>query len=751
MSSFPNQMVSRTDKEKDDFRFCKDTINSIIDNTGTSNFEEEFKVLFDAYDGSLTKVDYNHITNPLNTENSKYTRFPAKLRNYNILKPVIDLLLGEKPNRNYNYMVKVNNTDSKSIRDEMFMKAMRQYFQQKLINEFAKMGIDIMQGEQPLPEVEAFQQDFNTNYRDSRAIQGQEVINVLEDELKLSEKFQEGFFDYLVTGHVYSHKYPRHKNVTYEIIPGGELYYPDYVSEKFIQDMPWVYRKSFSTLSQILDKFYDVLSEEDINKIKYTLREEGIGGTGAYALRDMNELIPVYHVTWKSMRKIGFLTYYDEYGIEQEMQVSEDYPVSDEETIEWRWVNESWEGYRIGDKDDGLFLLMQPCPVQMRKMDSLSECVLPYNGRRYLKGASSSVSAISIGIPYQILYNIIHYQIESAIVKNKGKIALLDYGMIPRQYGWDDDRFMYSASVFGFAFVDSTAENPKQERINFSNNTVLDLSMGEFINTGFNLLVAIKQEWEDSFGINRQRKGNVMASDKVGSTERAVFQSSVMTEELFRKYEEFESLEITGLLNVAQVAWKDGKHGMYVTSNQQQVFYEIEPQSFALSEFGMFITNAGKEKTKLDTLKQLANMFAQNSGSPYTIAEILDAENFSTIKKVLKEFEEKQAAMEQQQQQAQIESQEKLEKIRIEDREDNQAFAAYQADLQRKHEVQLKLMDKVDNDPAEETDNSEEIEMKKHEDIMKLENKKIEVNKELKLKEIAAKKESDRMKNKRTI
>jgi hypothetical protein len=34
---------------------------------------------------------------------------------------------------------------------------------------------------------------------------------------------------------------------------------------------------------------------------------------------------------------------------------------------------------------------------------------------------------------------------------------------------------------------------------------------------------------------------------------------------------------------------------------------------------------------------------------------------------------------------------------------------------------------------------------------MKLENKKIEVNKELKLKEIAAKKESDRMKNKRTI
>ncbi len=77
-------------------------------------------------------------------------------------------------------------------------------------------------------------------------------------------------------------------------------------------------------------------------------------------------------------------------------------------------------------------------------------------------------------------------------------------------------------------------------------------------------------------GINRQRKGNVMASDKVGSTERAVFQSSVMTEELFRKYEEFESLEVLGLLNVAQIAWKDGKHGMYVTSNQQQVFYEID-------------------------------------------------------------------------------------------------------------------------------------------------------------------------------
>ena len=132
---------------------------------------------------------------------------------------------------------------------------------------------------------------------------------------------------------------------------------------------------------------------------------------------------------------------------------------------------------------------------------------------------------------------------------------LMEMNTIPKRHGWDEEKFMYYADAMGYAFIDSTAEGKRGERVSFNQFQVLDMSLGQYIAAQFQLLQSVKMEWEELVGISRQRKGQVQASDGIGATERAVFQSSVMTEELFRRFDKFTEREFNGLLDTAKVAY----------------------------------------------------------------------------------------------------------------------------------------------------------------------------------------------------
>ena len=63
-----------------------------------------------------------------------------------------------------------------------------------------------------------------------------------------------------------------------------------------------------------------------------------------------SDYFDLWHTTWKSYKKIGFLTYLDEMGMPQETIVTEDYiNIGNEIDIKWDWIIEVWEGYRIGE------------------------------------------------------------------------------------------------------------------------------------------------------------------------------------------------------------------------------------------------------------------------------------------------------------------------------------------------------------------------------------------------------------------
>jgi hypothetical protein len=361
-------------------------------------------------------------------------------------------------------------------------------------------------------------------------------------------------------------------------------------------------------------------------------------------------------------------------------------------------------------------------------MNNISVCKMPYNGRIYSNRHSDNISVVSMGLAYQVLYNVFHYRLELSIAKNKDKIMLMEMNTIPKRHGWDEEKFMYYADAMGFAFIDSTAEGKSGERVTFNQFQVLDMSLGQYIAAQFQLLQAIKAEWEEMIGISRQRKGQVKTSDGVGTTERAVFQSSVISEEIFRRFEAFIEKEYQGLLDVSKIAWRKGKKMTYVTSDLRTAVVDIDPTDFQEAEYGVFVKNTSREQDKLTQMRNLAMAFAQNGSEPSTVAEILDSNNFAKIKVHLKEVEQKQKEFQEQQNQVQQQLAQQQAAAQKQLQDEKQAFESSENEKDRLVKMELKKMDvaaKVTSD-ADGNGRRDEIDRQR----LEVERQKVEVQKQ---------------------
>jgi len=691
MFQIPKQKLPRSKKTK---KWGEECIKAFINRSSFStSTKHTLQTYYEAYNGNLKESDYNYVVNPYNSESWAKKNFPARLRNYNIIKPVVDLMLGEKAKRPVAYQVVVRNADIQTRFDAYRKEKYKEYLEQTFINEMNKGGMEtnIPSEEQAMPD--EYMSMVLSNYRDSRAIVGQEVLNYLFDWLSLEDKFQLGFLDWLVTGEVYTYKDVLMNDIEYDIVSPLDLDFEKSPDVEFIEDADWVVRRKIMSINDVIDKFYDVLTPQDIDRLEQPSGKyrDGYGGVQSLFINkpeddESDRMVEVLHVCWKSFSRVGILKYTDEFGNPQEMVVDETHKAEENETVEFYWVNEVWEGYQI---DGDIYVNFGPHKVQRNQMNNISDCKLPYNGRIYSNRHSDNISVVSIGLPYQILYNVFHYRLELSIAKNKDKIMLMEINTIPKGNGWDEEKFMYYADAMGFAFIDSTSEGKNRERVTFNQYQVLDMSLGQYIAAQFQLLQAIKEEWEENVGITRQRKGNVMTSDGVGTTERAIFQSSVISEEMFRRYEAFLEKEYMGLIDVSKIAWREGKKMTYVTSDLRTALIEVDPSEYQEAEYGVFVKNSSKEQDKLQQMKQMALTFAQNGQQPSTIAQILDGANFSSIKKLLMEVEAKQQQMQEAQaQQAQQMSQQQAQAAQQLQAE-KQNFEAQQNELDRINKLEV--------------------------------------------------------------
>jgi len=630
----------------------------------------DLKVLYDVYNNQFPLGWFSHVTDPLSAKNPNHKAFPAKVRPVTILRTNLDLLMAEYPRRPFIYQVNNMGDDGYNrYTDGLKQKInqnLQQYFQLALQQQMMEQGYLDASGKPVSEEAQAYVQQqmenipypadikktFDTSYRDKIAIKAQKWLDRALVEHHIKQCFQRQIKDWMITGESYSYKAVEYGNLVYKRRSPLYIDYDRSDDIQFIEDGEWVTYLDYQTISDIVDEQYEYLDKDSIDKMEsgsmYATPESfavHLQGSSLSMDREAFNKVPVWHVVWKGKKKVGVVYRIDpETGEPQELEVDENY-IPDKsigETVEWMWVNEAYEATRIGQN---LYTRMRPVPLQRNAMNNYSKCKLPYNGRRFSDTHSINISPLEIGLPFQIMYMIINRSLELTIAKSKGKIFIIDQAAIPRQEGWDDEKFFYYSEALGYALMNRNQIGVDKS---FNQYQVVDMSLYDNIKQLIDLQIHYKQEWDDILGINRQRKGQTYASDLQGVNERAVFQSTIITDMIFNLFEEYTERELQGFLDLSKFTNLDGIRKIWWDTVLGMQLLEVDPDDYCMAELGVFIDSSSEAIARKNKIEANVQAMLQNGAKPSTIVEVLQTVNIADLKEKLREIEDIQAQIDNQ-------------------------------------------------------------------------------------------------------
>jgi len=653
----PTQKLPGKQKKKPWHEKCVKAVKNMSDQS-FSRRRQDIKRLYDFYNGNIDELqdDYSYVLKPYGKTRKN---FPSKLRNYNILKPTVDLLLGEKAKRPIPYRCASLDKDSVLGEHEAINQAVQKEIKARFVNALIDAGIATEENRQQVADsLQSVKEKAKGSYKDNKSIAGGKAMKVIEEETEYYDKIQDLFFHYLVAGECYTDKSGINGELYYEVLNPLHVDYDKDPNTKFIEDGDWAIVRKRVHLSTLIDRYYEQFSDYqdktgiDLTKQLENPKGEGTEDTFVYmsdtdqnnvSTPDRNRLIEEYRVYWKSRKRIGFVTYFDEQTMAFEIkEVDENYQVQKNETIEWEWVNEVRYGVLVDDEHLIDFGIVDP---ERGTPDNPSKGKLPINGFRYSDTNSHNISLVSIGVPYQINYNIYRYRLETSVAKSKDVIGQFDINMIPAK--WNMDKFMYYVDAFGMAWVDYNKEgvyaNPQHQ-------SVMDMTV-KSISSYIELMENIVLEWERLSGVSRQRQGDIGQYETVTGSRQAIVQSSHITEDIFRKFERFEQRELQGLVDTAQVTWPESKTARFRLSDGSFDYF-IADNQFPMTNYGIYITDSAEEMERFDTLKQLFQPMIQNGYPMSAVASMLYSANSTELIQKIKTVEEDLQKLQSEQAQA---------------------------------------------------------------------------------------------------
>lgn len=679
----PLQRISEADKWKNKGQFFKDTCDFYIkcaifdENNGVAVYgsatRRNRKMLYEVYNNQIPLEWFNHITNPYNSEKSEYQRWPAKIRPTTILRTNIDLLMSEYPKRPFSYFVSNLGDTAYTTYTDQLNQAINQTLQRKFIQvaqqaaqssggDLGQTANTISQEDIPTPDDVATA--FKASYKDKLAILGQKKLKRAITELEFRRKLLKMFKDWLIAGECISLKLLRRGTIEYKRLSPLNCDWDKSPDVEFYEDGEWFIAREFLTVSDIVDGYYEDLSDKDLTEIeKANFTTPGAFYSyieGLYTdVKQKTTKIPVYSVYWKGKKKMLNVTRTDPMtGGQEEDVMDEAYVLGPNEKSTTFWVNCTYQTTRIGDK---IYPLMGELEGQVSQMNNFSRCKLPANGRCFSDTHAQNISIMEIGLPFQIMYIIATRALEMTIAKSKGKIVLLDKNVIPRGAGWDEDRFFYYAEALGWGLV-----NRNQVGVDKSYNQyqVLDMTLYDSIKQLIELQQHIKDEWDEVLGISRQRKAETYASDTAEGNKAALFQSTVMTDMIFIGFEEFVARELQGILDLTRFTNLDGARQMYNLSELEMDIIDVDPEEYPMADLGVYVTDASVEGDLFAKIEGYIQPLIQNGAKASTVLELLTAENVATLKAVIHKAEDLEAQAAQANAQSEQEAEQEVEKIK---------------------------------------------------------------------------------------
>lgn len=707
------ERLSFNQKNKNNKQWYKDKID-YYDTMKPTKFDYlSTKVNYDLYNNQINIKDFEYVCKPFGNDVGE---LPASMVNRDIVSSKIKTILGLEMKRPFTYKVLATNSEATTEKEQTTFNTIKQYVIDSIMGpiqeEILLRTQQELQGRELTPEEQQqiqqqIQQEIETRtpeeiksymkrkYQSPVEVLSSQLLEYLTQHLDIKNKFNKMFKHLLLSG----------KGVMYVGILNDEPMLWNVNSLNFncgiqsdaesIEDAEWATCLYRMTPSQIVRYFSDELSQSDLDIIYSDIHyasETDLFSQEEDELYD-NETIPVIHCVWKSLRKIGFLTYIDEQGEPQQILVDESYNLNlDNNDIQlvWKWIPEVYETWKIKTSEP-IYVNMRPIPGQFKDLDNLYYSKLPYYGVICDNMNSNTTSLMDRLKNYQYYYDIIMYRIELLLASDKGKKVLMNISAIPDDMKVETwQYYMEATSMMWF--------NPKEEGKEYQDaNTigrVIDLSLISDIQKYIELAEYVRNQAGKAVGITDQMEGQISQYESVRNVNSSLDQSAYILEPYFNLLEIAKKNILTALIETAKIAYGNGepKKLIYMLDDFSKNIINVDPALLNNNTLGIFISNNMKTYEIIETIKQLSHAALQNQQATLTdVIKILKQDNVEEMQETLEIAEDKmqkqQMEMQQQQQQHEFEMQQMELQAKQQEFENKKELLSIELTERRKTEI----------------------------------------------------------------
>lgn len=669
---FPSQRVSASERNKPEwYANCCDWV--IAQAQGIRDRDKLIKK-YNILNGNIPDEFYKKILNPYNATNEKFKRFPATMRNYDLIQGIVRRYLGEYLKNPHDFIVGANNPEVVLAKNSKLRQELAIAVEQKIAARIQELYQQhIQEGNDPNTfnpqqsfDIEGFIKEFNENYIDEISQQGQEILNVIKDITEDTLLYVRTYFDFISFGECY----------TYSDVVGNKLIkrvvepinaYPVPNDSMFVEDHDMFAERRLLTYQQIIDEFSEYMTAKEREFIdtyyaknshvttvdtsfynfynnypelcaKFNQEDRELFKHEYMSKKDINsDLYEVWHVVWRGEIKMALVQYVNQSGFVDTRLEQENYKLNPELgdlSIEYIYKPQVFESVRIGIRETGIY------PYKARAIAFDRNGKLPYNGVTELLPGFGKFSIVEIVAPYQVFYNIVAYHREMALAKNKLSVLLMAKSLL----GEKPEEVIYRMLADGILLINDTED---AGMLRAQQIRMLNTSIGDYIAQLSSLLVEIEQSAKNQVDMTPQRYGEIANSAGKGVTDEAITRGSmgsVIVEYIMDAIRERDYLRD---MDYSKLAWIDGLDTSYRDIDDKLKYFSLNIDNHIYADYVIKAKNSTKEQEKLNQLKQYAFNASQNGDTMMAIAAIA-GDNVSSIVNLIKKYNAKKEEYEMQ-------------------------------------------------------------------------------------------------------
>ena len=696
---FPQQKIPNSKKNKAWAANCCDWI---IAQGISCRKDNEVEIRYGILNGVVPEEFYKKILNPYNAKQEKYTKFPATMRNYDIMKGVIRRYISEYLKNPHYFIVGANNPDVILAKNTKLRMELANLVQKEIAAQIQQLYTQwINEGNDPKEfnpqsqiDVDAFVQNFNENYIDDISAQGQELLDVIKDITEDDLLYVNAYFNFVAFGETY----------TYTDVVGDKLIkrvitpldaFPIPTNSWFVEDDDMFACRRKMSYQEIIDEFDEYFTEKDKEFVEQYLGK-GMGNASPldynykvferyfpdvcekfnnkdrellgekYSMRREanNNLYDVWHVVWRGYARKAIVTYINESQMIATRVELDGYKLNKQAgdiSIEYIYVPQVYECTRIGGREEGIY------PYGARAIAYERNGKLPYNGINELLPGFGKFSIIDIMLPFQIFYNIVAYQREMIIARNKLSILMIAKSLL----GTNAEDTIYKMLADGVLYIDDTND---QGMIRAQQVRMLNADLSQYIVQLTQLMADIENASKNQVDMTPQRYGEIANSAGKGTTEEAIARGSMGSVIVEYMMDCMRERDYARDMDFSKLAWIDGLNTSYRDKDSELKYISLNIDNHVYADYVIKAKNSYKEQQKLEQLKQFAFNASQNGDVMMSISAIT-GDNVASIKKLIERYNKEKLAHEEQmkqmeQQLEQMKQEFEIQKIMVKGEED---------------------------------------------------------------------------------